>query len=134
MDLFQPQLCLERWTREYGLKSHAALTDDWVNEANAHQLVKTVAVVKKNVGPNETEKFKKTIAMCKTISEKMSTFPTDIFNHFTIQLKGISKDIDKIRKDNQHEELEPIPSSSTQATTAINNHQYHCSQSNTDGT
>lgn len=84
-DLFVPEICATRWTRQYYKASHPILRK---SDSMPSILQNTTGFIKvKTVA--EVDKFKKCTTITKNICQLMSTLPNDVFSHYYKELEKI---------------------------------------------
>lgn len=111
LELFAPQLCAQRWTKNYYYKSHPALThyEDILQPKPIHSVQVRV--------PSEIDKYKKAATITRDINNFVSTMSNSEFTYYLDKIRDIrnemlSKPTNKLQIDEEATESQNIDTTS----------------------
>lgn len=114
IDVFAPELCERRWTKQYYSKSHPAL------QMNENIPVAVPIYVHKIRVPEEKDKFKAAASVTKEINSLVSTMTTGEYTFYMEKLKSLKAQIIRPEIGNTTEHEEPLQGNSNIRITKLN--------------
>lgn len=112
LELFVPELCARRWTKDYYYNSHPALQD--VTDKDMHTPL-PVSFAKPKV-PSEIDKYKKTAAVTKVINDVVSNMSNAQFEFYFDKIKSLRNEMTMPGHRNATEGAVPVTQALTSST------------------